>query len=110
MSAEPRFQDNLEESQQPEQVESGQDIAVVLRLLFRLPDEAIENIRESARTLRMSFGEAALHTGLITRRERDQAIEHVTRPERNSGRSIVEEALKRHSTRRDVAVWAGARV
>ena len=110
MSAEPRFQDNLDESQQPEQVESGQDVAEALRLLFRLPDEAIENIRESARTLRMSFGEAALHTGLITQRELDQAIEYITRPERNSGRSIVEEALKRHSTRRDVAVWAGERV
>ena len=111
MSAEPRRQDNLEESNQTEHLhESGREISDALTLLFRLPDEAIASIHESAKSLKVSFSEAALHTGLVTQRELDQAIEFARRQERHSGRGIVEEALRRRSTHREVALWTGERV
>lgn len=113
MSAESRRQDNLEDSQQTDHLEPGRDIAEALKLLFRVPDEAIESIHESARTLHVSFSEAAIHTGLVTQRELDAALDYASQqetPKRNPGRSIVEEALRRRSTRREVALWTGERV
>jgi protein-tyrosine kinase len=111
MSAETRHKENLEESdRQKHRHESDQEVSDALMLLFRLPDEAIASIRESAKSLQVSFSEAALHTGLVTQRELDQALDYVRRQERNAGRGIVEEALRRRSTRREVALWTGERV
>src|SRR5256714_13959979 len=94
MSAEPRRQKTLEESEQQQVHESDRDVSDALMLLFRLPDEALASIHESAKSLKVNFAEAALHTGLVTQHELDQALEYVRRQERNAGRGIVEEALR----------------
>jgi len=66
MSAESRRQETLEESDQQPLQESDGDVSDALMLLFRLPDEALASIHESAKSLKVGFSEAALHTGLVT--------------------------------------------
>lgn len=110
MSAQTVRQETLEDSELQSSLESSHEVADALILLFRLPDEAIDSIKDAMKSLHVSFSEAALHTGLVTQNELDQAHEWIRRQTSNQGRSIVEEALRRRSTRREVAVWAGERV
>lgn len=111
MCAQPIRQETLQE---PDQQSSGQfdrEVADALIVLFRLPDEAIASITTSAKSLHVSFCEAALHTGLVTQTELDQALEWVRRQSANQGRGIIEEALRRNSAnRRDVVLWEGERL
>jgi len=86
--------------------ETDQEIAKALVLLFKVPDESIESICQAMKSLRVRFSEAALHTGLVTQSELEKAQDWVHR----QGRSIVEEALRRYSTRRDLVVWEGERL
>ena len=102
MSAEPIYPKAVDES--------DQEVAKALVALFKLPDSAMESINESMKSMRISFAEAALHTGLVTQSELNAAQEWVRRQRLTEGRSIVEEALRRHSNRRDVVVWEGERV
>jgi capsular exopolysaccharide synthesis family protein len=87
--------------------DADQAIAGALTVLFRLPDEAIKSIRSVMGTLGVSFPEAALHTGLVTANELEQAREWVVRQSKQQGRSLIELALRRDSTRREVVVWEG---
>ena len=95
MSAEPLRKDPLEETLEQPGPKVDQEVADALILLFRLPDEAIESINDAMKSLHVSFSEAALHTGLVTQNELDQAMEWVSRQSLNEGRGIVEEALRR---------------
>jgi protein-tyrosine kinase len=90
--------------------ESDQKISAALVLLYKLPDEAIQSINESKKALGVNFAEAALHTGLISEAELDQAREWVRRQSELEGRGIIEEALRRRSTQRDLVVWEGEKV
>jgi receptor protein-tyrosine kinase len=111
MSAEPIRKDALEETAEHPVPGTDQQVADALLLLFRLPDEAIESINDAQKSLHISFSEAALHTGLVTQNELDQATEWVRRQSLNEGRGIVEEALRRSSSsRREVVVWEGERL
>jgi receptor protein-tyrosine kinase len=90
-----------------------EELARALMLLFALPQETIDSIGESMRTLKMGFVEAALHTGLVTQTELDLAQKAVQRPGgggANRERSIVEDALRRNASRRDLVVWEGERL
>ncbi len=88
-----------------------EELAQALMLLFALPQETIDSIGESMRTLNLRFAEAALHTGLVTQTELDLAKKAVQRPAGNSReRSIVEDALRRNASRRDLVVWEGERL
>jgi protein-tyrosine kinase len=89
---------------------SDQKISDALVLLYKLPEEAIQSINESKKALGVSFAEAALHTGLISEAELDQAREWVRRQSELEGRGIIEEALRRRSTQRDLVVWEGEKV
>jgi protein-tyrosine kinase len=111
MSAEPMRKDPLEDTLEQPLPGANQEVADALILLFRLPDEAIESINDSMKSLHVSFSEAALHTGLVTQNELDQAMEWVRRQSLNEGRGIVEEALRRSSSaRKEVVLWEGERL
>ena len=90
--------------------EWDQELAKALVSLYRLPDEAIESIRESMRGTHLRFAEAALHTGLVTQSELDAAHDWVRCESTPQGVSIIEEALRRQSVRRELVVWEGDRL
>ncbi len=102
MSADPAFNES--------QMESDQEISEALVLLYKLPDEAIESIFEAKKALGLGFHEAALHTGLVTERELEEAEELIRRQTRHSGRGIIEEALRRRPTTKDLILWEGERL
>lgn len=91
-------------------MESDHEISDALRLLYKLPDEAIESIHQARKTLALSFHEAALHTGLVTQRELDEADELIRRQSLHEGRGIIEEALRRRPAAKDLVVWEGERL
>lgn len=102
MSAEPLYKEPL--------MEPDQEISDALVLLYKLPDEAIESIHRAKKDLGLEFHEAALHTGLVTQRELDEADELLRRQTRHEGRGIIEEALRRRPNARDLVVWEGERL
>ena len=61
MSAEPVVPEPL--------LESDQQLSDALVLLYKLPEEAVDSIQQAKSALGIEFGEAALHTGLVTQRE-----------------------------------------
>jgi protein-tyrosine kinase len=91
-------------------MESDQELSDALVLLYKLPDEAIESIRQAKKALGLQFHEAALHTGLVTQRELEEAGELVRRHSRHEGRGIIEEALRRRPGTRELVVWEGERL
>lgn len=98
-------------SAQPAPVlESDEDISDALVLLYKLPDEAISSIRQAKQVLAVDFVEAALHTGLVTEREVETALDLIRRQSLNEGRGIIEEALRRRPDPRALVVWEGERV
>lgn len=104
------------------------ELARALMLLFALPQESMDSIAETMRTMNLGFVEAALHTGLVTQAEIELAQKATQReatprgagsraaPEGAAGaarlgeRSIVADALRRNAARRDVVVWEGERL
>ncbi len=102
MSAEPAFEES--------QPESDREISDALVLLYKLPDEAIASIFEAKKALGLGFHEAALHTGLVTERELDEAQELLRRQSLHDGRGIIEEALRRRPSTRELIVWEGERL
>jgi protein-tyrosine kinase len=91
-------------------MESDQAISDALVLLYKLPEEAIESIHQAKRALGLGFHEAALHTGLVTQRELDEADELVRRHSRHQGRGIIEEALRRRPASKDLVLWEGEKL
>jgi protein-tyrosine kinase len=91
-------------------LESDQDIADALILLYKLPEDAIASIQQAKKALGVDFVEAALHTGLVTQREVETALEWIRRHSLNEGRSIIEEAMRRRPDPRALVVWEGERV
>jgi protein-tyrosine kinase len=102
MSAEPAYKEPL--------MESDQTIADALVLLYKLPEEAIKSIHEAKKALGLAFHEAALHTGLVTQHELDEAEELIRRQSRHEGRGIIEEALRRRPNTKDLILWEGERL
>jgi protein-tyrosine kinase len=102
MSADPLYKES--------QMESDQELSDALVLLYKLPDEAIESIHQAKKALGLGFHEAALHTGLVTQRELDEADELIRRQNRHEGRGIIEEALRRRPSTKDLVLWGGERL
>lgn len=99
MSAEP----TISTSQIPDQ-----DVQAALVLLFSLSSDAVVSINESMRSLNLRFADAAVHTGLITPQQLDEALEWIQRKGAQEGGGIVEEVLRRNTQRRrDLVVWEG---
>jgi protein-tyrosine kinase len=78
-----------------------------LVLLYRLSNEAIERINELMGSLHIKFSEAALHTGVISQQELDEAMEWVRQRAMLQGRGIVEEVLRRNALARQAPVRTG---
>src|SRR5260370_35578774 len=91
-------------------MESDEEISDAVVLLYKLPDEASESIRQAKKALGLAFHEAALHTGLVTQRELDEAEELIRRQTRHQGRGIIEEALRRRPNTKDLVLWEGQRL
>jgi len=89
---------------------SDQAIADALVLLYKLPDDAMDSIRVAMQRAGLTFADAALHTGIATQGELDEAYSWVRRQSQRQGRSLVEEALHRQSSQRALTVWEGDRV
>ena len=87
-----------------------QEISEALVLLYKLPEEAIDSIRQAKIALGIEFTEAALHTGLVTQRELESALDWVRRRGMNEGRSIIEEALRRRPNPNALVVWEGEKL
>jgi protein-tyrosine kinase len=102
MSADPLYKESP--------MESDQELADALVLLYKLPDEAVESIHQVKKALGLGFHEAALHTGLVTQHELDEADELIRRQTRHEGRGIIEEALRRRPNTRDLVLWEGERL
>jgi protein-tyrosine kinase len=101
---------SVEPTSQPTVDDSDREISDAMVLLYRLPGESIKNINDAMKSMGVGFAEAALHTGLVTQTELDQAQEWVRRQSLHQGRGIVEEALRRRSTQRELVVWTGERL
>jgi protein-tyrosine kinase len=91
-------------------MEPDQEISEALVVLYKLPEEAIDSIRQAKTALGIEFSEAALHTGLVTQRELDSALDWVRRRGMNEGRSIIEEALRRRPGPGALVVWEGEKL
>ena len=108
---------------------SDQDVHDALVSMYGLSNEAMESIRESARSLHLRFADAALHTGLITRDQLDEATDWIRRRpieedtgttaeheiaeiiEKHEQAGIIEEVLRRQvSQRRELVLWEGPKL
>jgi receptor protein-tyrosine kinase len=78
-----------------------------LVLLHRLSNEAVERINELMASLHIRFSEAALHTGVVTQQELDEALAWVRQRALTQGRSIVEDVMRRRVEQREVVLWKG---
>ncbi len=102
MNAEPHFPDSL--------IDSHRELADALVLLYKLPRETIDSIEEAMKALGLEFGAAAVHTGLVTQHELDEARIWVQKQGLNEGRGIIEEALRRRPDPRALVVWQSERL
>jgi protein-tyrosine kinase len=105
---------------------SDQDVHDALVSLFGLPKEAMQSILESTRgSLHLRFADAALHTGLITQEQLDEATDWIRRrPIRENTEitqeneiltektvGIIEEVLRRQvSQSRELVLWEGPKL
>jgi protein-tyrosine kinase len=102
MSAEP----TISISQVPDQ-----DIQDALVLLYNLPNEAVQSINELMRSLHLRFADAALHTGVITQEQLDDALVWIRRRAVQQEGGIIEQVLRRKvSQRREIVVWEGPKL
>ena len=98
MSAEPDGQSSVPD----------EELHEALVLLHRLSNEAVERINELMRSLHIRFSEAALHTGVVTQSELDEALAWVRQRAMAQGRSIVEDVMRRRvEQQREVVLWKG---
>jgi protein-tyrosine kinase len=87
-----------------------QELNEALVLLHRLSNEAVERINELMRNLHIRFADAALHTGVISQNELDEALAWIRRRAMTQGRSIVEDVMRRRTEQHEVVLWKGAPV
>lgn len=86
-----------------------EEIHKALVALYSLSNEAVESINELMGRLHIRFGEAALHTGVVTQEELEEALEWIRRRAVQQSRGIIEQVLHR-SVRREVVVWEGKKL
>ena len=90
---------------------SDQDAHDALVLLYGLSGEDVETIRELTSSIHLPFGDAALHAGLITQSQLDEARDWIRRRALQQGSGIVEEVLRRKtSQRRELVLWEGPKL
>jgi protein-tyrosine kinase len=88
-----------------------QDVQDALVVLYSLNSEAIESINELMGSLRLRFAEAAVHTGLITQTQLEEAFDWIRRRDTQPGGGLIQEVLRRNiSRRRELVLWEGPQV
>jgi len=94
-----------------------QDVQDALVELYSLNSEAIESINELMGSLRLRFAEAAVHTGLITQLQLEEAFDWIRRQDQDRdqdtqpGGGLIQEVLRRNiSRRRELVLWEGPQV
>src|SRR6267143_3326492 len=73
--------------------------------LCRLSSDAVDQIEESMRAMRMTFADAALHLGLVTAAEVAEALARVRRRTYLESPGVIEAVLRRHARDRKPKVW-----
>src|SRR6266404_1342911 len=90
---------------------SDQDVHDALVLLHSLSNESVESIKELMRSLDLRFADAAVHAGLITHDQLDEALEWIRRRAVRQAGGIIEQVLRRKvSQRREIVVWEGPKL
>jgi protein-tyrosine kinase len=90
---------------------SDQDVHDALVSLYSLSNEAVESIHELTRSLHLRFADAALHAGLITQDQLDEATGWIRRRAVQQRGGIIEEVLRRQvSQRRELVLWEGPKL
>jgi protein-tyrosine kinase len=90
---------------------ADRDVHDALVLLYSLSDEAVESIHELARSLDLRFADAALHTGLITQDQLNEATDWIRRRAVRQSGGIIQEVLRRNvSHRRELVLWEGPKL
>jgi receptor protein-tyrosine kinase len=88
-----------------------QDVQDALVVLYSLNTEALESINELMASLHLRFAEAAVHTGLVTQTQLDEALEWIRRRVVQQRGGLIEEVLRRNvSRRRELVLWEGPQV
>ena len=99
MNPEPTANDPLAQA-------ADEELSSTLSLFYRLSNEAIVQINELTKNLHVRFAEAALHSGAITQKELDQALEWMHQRAADSPRGVVPHRLRRAAEKRDLVLWA----
>jgi protein-tyrosine kinase len=90
---------------------SDQDVRDALVLLFGLSNEAEQSIKELTRSLHLRFADAALHSGVITQEQLEEALDWIRRRAAQQEGGIIEQVLRRKvSQRRELVVWEGPKL
>jgi len=90
---------------------SDQDVHDALVLLHGLSSDTVVSIRELTQSLKMSFADAALHSGSITHEQLEEALVWLRRRAVEQDGGIIERAMrKRGSSRRELIVWEGPKL
>jgi protein-tyrosine kinase len=90
---------------------ADQDVHDALVLLYSLSDEAVESIHELTRSLDLRFADAALHTGLVTQDQLNEATDWIRRRAVRQSGGIIQEVLRRNvSHRRELVLWEGPKL
>lgn len=86
------------------------DLHAALLARFQLPPETINTVYEAMRQRSISFAEAALSLGVVTQDQVDDALLWVQRAHRSDGSGLIETAIRRISTSRQVVLVEGEKV
>src|SRR3954447_4963900 len=90
---------------------SEQDVHDALVLLHGLSSDTVGNIKELTQSLKMSFADAALHSGSVTHEQLEEALVWIRRRLAQQDAGIIERAMrKRGSARRELIVWEGPKL
>jgi protein-tyrosine kinase len=88
-----------------------QDVHDALVLLYKLSNDAVESINELMRSLHLRFADAAVHTGVITQDQLDEALEWIRRRAVQQSGGLIEEVLRRNVLRRrELVLWEGSKL
>jgi protein-tyrosine kinase len=102
---------NAEPTTTPGAEVSDQEVQNALVQLYSLSNEAVESINELTQSLHLRFAEAALHAGLITQDQLEEATDWIRHRPMQPSVGIIEEVLRRKgSQRRELVLWEGPKL
>lgn len=82
-----------------------EELSRTLVLLYRLSQDAIEQINRLMKALDIRFADAALQSGVVSQKELDEALEWISQRTATKGPGIIEQAVERASRSREPILW-----